>query len=103
MQIAGRYIKGGKLRDKEATWRQKAVGLGYQQVCGFADVWGDGVVPEPSAHLPGISVANAYVLQIQGLAIRLQIRQKYVPNFTCFQIGELIRATFACVRLEDMQ
>ena len=54
-QIAGRYIKGGKLRDKDATWRQKAVGIGYQQVCGFADVWGDGVVPEPSAHLPGLS------------------------------------------------
>ena len=52
-QVAGRFIQGAKFRDKEATLRQKVVGLGYQQVCGVADVWGDGVVPEPAAHLPG--------------------------------------------------
>ena len=52
-QIAGRVIKGANLREKGATLRQKAIGVGYQQVCGFSDVWGDGVVPAPSALLPG--------------------------------------------------
>ena len=26
---------------------------GYKQVCGFADVWGDGIIPLESAHLDG--------------------------------------------------
>lgn len=33
--------------------RARFVGQGYKQVCGRADVWGDGVVPEVSAHLEG--------------------------------------------------
>ncbi|CAH2072502.1 unnamed protein product, partial [Thlaspi arvense] len=33
--------------------RARFVGQGYKQVCGRADVWGDGVVPEVSAHLDG--------------------------------------------------
>lgn len=33
------------------TFRARIVGQGYKQVCGLADVWGDGVVPEVSAHL----------------------------------------------------
>ncbi|CAN6237018.1 unnamed protein product [Urochloa humidicola] len=36
-----------------ATWRARFVGQGYKQVCGRADVWGDGVVPEMAAHLDG--------------------------------------------------
>ncbi|KAF3447561.1 hypothetical protein FNV43_RR12748 [Rhamnella rubrinervis] len=35
------------------TFRARIVGQGYKQVCGLADVWGDGVVPELSAHLDG--------------------------------------------------
>ncbi|PWA54444.1 GPI inositol-deacylase PGAP1-like protein [Artemisia annua] len=35
------------------TFRTRFVGQGYKQVCGQADVWGDGVVPEVSAHLEG--------------------------------------------------
>ncbi|KAK7369988.1 hypothetical protein VNO80_12038 [Phaseolus coccineus] len=36
-----------------ATLRARFIGQGYKQVCGQADVWGDGVVPEVSAHLEG--------------------------------------------------
>ncbi|BAS76801.1 uncharacterized protein [Oryza sativa Japonica Group] len=35
------------------TLRARFIGQGYKQVCGRADVWGDGVVPEVSAHLEG--------------------------------------------------
>ncbi|KAA8520327.1 hypothetical protein F0562_014583 [Nyssa sinensis] len=35
------------------TLRARFIGQGYKQVCGQADVWGDGVVPEVSAHLEG--------------------------------------------------
>ncbi|RDX61551.1 hypothetical protein CR513_60211, partial [Mucuna pruriens] len=35
------------------TLRARFVGQGYKQVCGQADVWGDGVVPQVSAHLEG--------------------------------------------------
>jgi len=38
---------------KSGTFRARFVGQGYKQVCGRADVWGDGVVPEVSAHLEG--------------------------------------------------
>ncbi|KAI3826885.1 hypothetical protein L1987_00945 [Smallanthus sonchifolius] len=78
--IAGRYIQGsrffgdsepastapvaieqsvpvtsesGTLISTGATFRTRFVGQGYKQVCGQADVWGDGVVPEVSAHLEG--------------------------------------------------
>ncbi|CAH8320206.1 unnamed protein product [Eruca vesicaria subsp. sativa] len=75
--IAGRYIRGATLVDNadenvdsEVTvgaiselaiagdssgpsFRARFVGQGYKQVCGRADVWGDGVVPEVSAHLEG--------------------------------------------------
>ncbi|XP_057954847.1 uncharacterized protein LOC131148901 [Malania oleifera] len=36
-----------------STLSARFVGQGYKQVCGQADVWGDGVVPEVSAHLAG--------------------------------------------------
>ncbi|KHN19975.1 hypothetical protein glysoja_014553 [Glycine soja] len=78
--IAGRYIKGARLfgnsnpnpdiegeaqlvsdaailttypSKSNTTLRARFVGQGYKQVCGQADVWGDGVVPEVSAHLEG--------------------------------------------------
>ncbi|KAK9829466.1 hypothetical protein WJX72_006040 [[Myrmecia] bisecta] len=51
--VAGKYIKGSKLFDRTATWGQRVVGAGYQSVCGDAEVWGDGVVPLPAAHLEG--------------------------------------------------
>ncbi|KAL7158260.1 hypothetical protein ABFS83_02G130500 [Erythranthe nasuta] len=79
--VAGRYIQGARLTgssnsdisgvtveidqpvsemtaiDKpapsSATLQARFVGQGYKQVCGQADVWGDGVVPEISAHLEG--------------------------------------------------
>ncbi|XP_057436659.1 uncharacterized protein LOC130729054 [Lotus japonicus] len=37
----------------DTTLRARFVGQGYKQVCGQADVWGDGVVPEVSAYLDG--------------------------------------------------
>ncbi|KMT18860.1 hypothetical protein BVRB_2g029640 [Beta vulgaris subsp. vulgaris] len=46
-----------------ATFQSRFVGQGYKQVCGRADVWGDGVVPEVSAHLEGalnISLDGVY-------------------------------------------
>ncbi|KAL2346017.1 hypothetical protein Fmac_000017 [Flemingia macrophylla] len=81
--IAGRYIKGARFfgnsdptieavvptdssqlvsdpaiintatSPSNTTLRARFVGQGYKQVCGQADVWGDGVVPEVSAHLKG--------------------------------------------------
>ncbi|GLJ12065.1 hypothetical protein SUGI_0183210 [Cryptomeria japonica] len=36
-----------------SRFRALIVGQGYKQVCGKANVWGDGVVPEVSAHLEG--------------------------------------------------
>eukprot|EP00252_Welwitschia_mirabilis_P015719 TRINITY_DN3481_c0_g1_i2.p1 TRINITY_DN3481_c0_g1~~TRINITY_DN3481_c0_g1_i2.p1 ORF type:complete len:322 (+),score=50.46 TRINITY_DN3481_c0_g1_i2:73-966(+) len=45
------------------AWRARIVGQGYKQVCGRADVWGDGIVPEISAHLEGatnISLDGVY-------------------------------------------
>eukprot|EP00899_Mesostigma_viride_P026950 jgi/Mesvir1/743/Mv17344-RA.1 len=73
--IAGQYLRGSPLRGEpepvagvqgapgggassssvatKSTWQQRVVGQGYKQVCGMAAVWGDGVVPVESAHLPG--------------------------------------------------
>ncbi|KAK1304928.1 F-box protein SKIP31 [Acorus calamus] len=45
------------------TLRARFIGQSYKQVCGRADVWGDGVVPEISAHLEGalnISLEGVY-------------------------------------------
>lgn len=81
--IAGRYIQGARIFanssdiDDDGTFmnvssesmsgtvtlRARFVGQGYKQVCGQADVWGDGVVPEVSAHLEGalnISLDGVY-------------------------------------------
>jgi pimeloyl-ACP methyl ester carboxylesterase len=51
--IAGKFLKGSTLLGKTGTFSERLVGAGYKQVCGSADVWGDGVVPLPSAHLQG--------------------------------------------------
>ncbi|KAJ8771347.1 hypothetical protein K2173_026524 [Erythroxylum novogranatense] len=89
--IAGRYIQGARFfgnsdeanpavptendkltaeavlvngtRTSNPGFRARFVGQGYKQVCGQADVWGDGVVPEISAHLEGainISLDGVY-------------------------------------------
>lgn len=45
------------------TIRARFIGQSYMQVCGRADVWGDGVVPEIAAHLDGalnISLDGVY-------------------------------------------
>eukprot|EP01025_Chloroclados_australasicus_P031574 TRINITY_DN31907_c0_g2_i1.p1 TRINITY_DN31907_c0_g2~~TRINITY_DN31907_c0_g2_i1.p1 ORF type:complete len:308 (-),score=10.97 TRINITY_DN31907_c0_g2_i1:304-1227(-) len=60
--IAGKYRLGVEL-NMEGTLEQKLVGLGYKQICGRADVWGDGIVPRPSSHLNGavnIDIDGAY-------------------------------------------
>ena len=38
---------------EEGVLARMAGGFGYQQVCGDAAAWGDGITPVPSAHLPG--------------------------------------------------
>ncbi|VVB14957.1 unnamed protein product [Arabis nemorensis] len=45
--------KSGSQVSSGPSFRARFVGQGYKQVCGKADVWGDGVVPEVSAHLEG--------------------------------------------------
>ena len=51
--ICGRAIKGIPLRASEGSAEERITGLGYRQVCGEAEVWGDGIVPVETAHLPG--------------------------------------------------
>ena len=57
--IASKYLEGLELRDglsrlgEEGALARLAGGFGYQQVCGDATAWGDGITPVPSAHLPG--------------------------------------------------
>lgn len=46
-------VNGSTSAPNATTLRARFVGQGYKQVCGEADVWGDGVVPEVSAHLEG--------------------------------------------------
>ncbi|MQL98020.1 hypothetical protein Taro_030724 [Colocasia esculenta] len=56
-------INKAKLTPAASTLRARFIGQGYKQVCGRADVWGDGVVPEISAHLEGalnISLEGVY-------------------------------------------
>jgi hypothetical protein len=52
-QVAGKWMKGARLRGSGGSLTQKLVGLGYQQVCGDPEVWGDGITPVPAAHLEG--------------------------------------------------
>ena len=50
--VAGRYVRGSAaLTPAQASaW---VVGQGYRQVCGAAEVWGDGITPQDWALLPG--------------------------------------------------
>ena len=50
--ISGRWKRGAASFDANNA-DAFVVGLTYKQVCGSADVWGDGITPEQSAHLPG--------------------------------------------------
>ncbi len=59
-KVAGKYIKGAKLRGSGGSLSQKIVGLGYQQVCGDSEVWGDGITPVPAAHLDGMPSSRRY-------------------------------------------
>ncbi|XP_042966450.1 uncharacterized protein LOC122300107 [Carya illinoinensis] len=52
----------GTSASNATTLRARLVGQGYKQVCGKADIWGDGVVPEVSAHLEG-----AYNITLDGV------------------------------------
>ncbi|KAK9683658.1 hypothetical protein RND81_10G157000 [Saponaria officinalis] len=51
--VEGSVVTVSELSTESVTLRARFVGQGYKQVCGKADVWGDGVVPEVSAHLEG--------------------------------------------------
>lgn len=46
-------IINAAITSPNTTLRARFVGQGYKQVCGQANVWGDGVVPQVSAHLEG--------------------------------------------------
>jgi len=48
--VAGRYLRGSESLSELNAW---VVGQGYRQVCGQADVWGDGITPTEWALLPG--------------------------------------------------
>ena len=52
-QVVGKWLKGARLRGGGGTLKQRLVGLGYAQVCGEAEVWGDGIIPVSCAHLDG--------------------------------------------------
>lgn len=52
-QVVGKWIQGARLRGGSGSLAQRLVGLGYAQVCGEAEVWGDGIIPVPAAHLDG--------------------------------------------------
>jgi len=56
ISIIGQYIEGvdQPLEDPTAF----VIGLGYKQVHGRADVMGDGIIPQPSAELPGMKVVT---------------------------------------------
>eukprot|EP00471_Norrisiella_sphaerica_P010114 CAMPEP_0184496652 /NCGR_PEP_ID=MMETSP0113_2-20130426/34518_1 /TAXON_ID=91329 /ORGANISM="Norrisiella sphaerica, Strain BC52" /LENGTH=326 /DNA_ID=CAMNT_0026883377 /DNA_START=470 /DNA_END=1449 /DNA_ORIENTATION=+ len=51
ISVAGRAIQGSK--DSNVRKSAKAAFAAYHQVCGKGSVYGDGVVPLASAHLPG--------------------------------------------------
>jgi hypothetical protein len=53
ISICSKCIKGARMDTEGASIEEKITGQGYKQVCGKSDVWGDGIVPIPSAHLEG--------------------------------------------------
>ena len=60
-------MKGARLRGSGGSLTQKLVGLGYQQVCGDPEVWGDGITPVPAAHLEGKLPAE-YLMLLRNTA-----------------------------------
>jgi len=61
--IVGRCIEGSSIAEEGRSVGEKITGQGYKQVCGSSQVWGDGIVPEQSAHLEGalqISLEGIY-------------------------------------------
>lgn len=52
-QLRSLEDNGEEGKKSAVTLQARLVGQGYKQVCGQADVWGDGVVPQMSAHLEG--------------------------------------------------
>mmetsp|Transcript_15555 Transcript_15555/g.21489 ORF Transcript_15555/g.21489 Transcript_15555/m.21489 type:complete len:313 (-) Transcript_15555:201-1139(-) len=51
--VTGKYVEGKRLGDNEASISSRVAGLGYKQVYGSAEVWGDGIVPVPVGQLEG--------------------------------------------------
>lgn len=60
-QVAGKWLQGARLRGGGGTLKQRLVGLGYAQVCGEAEVWGDGIIPVSCAHLDGEGSRGVFV------------------------------------------
>lgn len=68
--VAGTYLEGlapsvEKVTSGTSELAQVMAGVGYMQVCGKADVPGDGITPVETAHLPGervkrVTVEGAY-------------------------------------------
>lgn len=80
--ICGRYIRGSSFF-QSGTLSSKLVGLGYKQVCGASDVWGDGVVPLPSAHLEGatqVELDGIYHSPLGSSSGLIDANQKETPD-----------------------
>mmetsp|Transcript_28742 Transcript_28742/g.48275 ORF Transcript_28742/g.48275 Transcript_28742/m.48275 type:complete len:312 (-) Transcript_28742:154-1089(-) len=51
--LNGKFIEGRALGDGAASLGSRLTGLGYKQVYGSAEVWGDGITPVPIGMLEG--------------------------------------------------
>ena len=78
---AGRFIQGAPLLGP-GSWQQRVVGAGYQQVCGEATAWGDGVVPVPS----GAEGAGQLDGGVATLRLRRQAGGSLAPGHLRFRI-----------------
>ena len=76
-QVAGKWIKGAKLRGSGGSLAAKLVGLGYQQVCGDPEVWGDGITPVCAAHLDGKDWLMSRLIRRLGLLHGWQFGMSY--------------------------
>lgn len=50
--LAGKWLEGSA-EFEMASPQNFLIGQGYKQVCGYSDVWGDGITPVAAAHLEG--------------------------------------------------
>ncbi|GLC45176.1 hypothetical protein PLESTB_000427400 [Pleodorina starrii] len=76
----------------------KFAGVGYQQVCGEAAVWGDFIVPQPSAHLEGATQVDLEGVFHSPLGEKLpffgpwygspQVLKQWLPHLTGDQAAE---------------